>query len=259
MTTTSRRSAPRISEGSGAHDRPTGLTGDGRPDNAGGWERRCRPVGSARAAWRWLEDPDPGQPPFLREVTELTRCSAGTCPATTRRLFSTAMLSVDIRSLDGRAVELEGSIDPEDAVWLDGDIRPSSPVTVHGRLSSAGEGRYYFTGEFRGTAFGECTRCLTEVSVRAGDSMQCLFVESGEDGLDDDPDVFLLDGKSSSIDLRPAVREGWLLAAPTFVLCREDCKGLCPTCGGDRNTAACSCASDGDARWAALHERPTEP
>jgi len=169
------------------------------------------------------------------------------------------MLSVDIRSLDGRAVELEGSIDPEDAVWLDGDIRPSSPVTVHGRLSSAGEGRYYFTGEFRGTAIGECTRCLIEVSVRAGDSIQCLFVESGEDGLEDDPDVFLLDGKSSSIDVRPAVREGWLLAVPTFVLCRADCKGLCPTCGVDRNTTACSCASDGDARWAALRERPTEP
>ena len=168
------------------------------------------------------------------------------------------MLSVDIRSLSGQAVTLEGEIAPDDPVWLEGDIRPSSPVTVHGRLSSAGEGRYYFTGEFAGTAVGECTRCLTEVSVRAGDSIQCLFVESGEDGLDDDPDVFLLDAKSSSIDLRPAVREGWILAVPPFVLCREDCKGLCPTCGVDRNTTACDCAASGDARWAALRERTTE-
>jgi uncharacterized protein len=168
------------------------------------------------------------------------------------------MLSVDIRTLDGQAVLMEGEILPDDAVWLDTDVRPSSPVTVHGRLSNAGEGRYYFTGEFDGTAVGECTRCLNEVLVRAGDSIQCLFAESGEDGLDDDPDVFLLDARSSSIDLRPAVREGWILAVPSFVLCRDDCKGLCLTCGVDRNTTACSCASAGDARWAALHERTSE-
>ncbi len=169
-----------------------------------------------------------------------------------------AMLSVDLRSLDGQAVQVEGSIDPADAVWLDGDIRPSSPVTVQGRLSSAGEGRYYFTGEFDGSAVGECTRCLIEVPVRAGDSIQCLFVSSDEDGLDDDPDVFLLDAKSRSIDVRPAVREGWILAVPPFVLCREDCKGLCPTCGVDRNTTACSCAVPGDARWAGLSEPTTD-
>jgi len=168
------------------------------------------------------------------------------------------MLSVDIRNLDGAAVALEGAIAPDDALWLDGDIRPSSPVTVHGRLSSAGDGRYYFTGEFEGTAVGECTRCLIEVSVRAGDTLQCLFVESDEDGLGDDPDVFLLDRKSSRIDVRPAVREGWLLAVPPFVLCRDDCKGLCLNCGVDRNATACTCASAGDARWAALKERTAE-
>ncbi|MDZ7630504.1 MAG: hypothetical protein U5K74_03845 [Gemmatimonadaceae bacterium] len=116
-----------------------------------------------------------------------------------------AMLSVDLRSLEGQAVQLEGSIDPDDAVWLDGDVRPSSPVTVQGRLSGAGEGRYYFTGEFEGSAVGECTRCLIEVPVRAGDSIQCLFVSDDEDGLDDDPDVFLLDAK---LALRPRPPSG---------------------------------------------------
>lgn len=182
----------------------------------------------------------------------------GTCLRSTARLFFAVMLSVDLRSLDGQSVTLEGSIDPDDAIWLEGDVRPSSPVTVHGRLSSAGDGRYYFTGEFDGSAVGECTRCLIEVSVRAGDSIQCLFVSSDEDGLDDDPDVFLLDAKSRTIDVRPAVREGWILAVPPFVLCRDDCKGLCPTCGVDRNVTACSCASMADARWAALPERATD-
>ena len=86
---------------------------------------------------------------------ELSHDAVGTCLVLTARLFSVAMLSVDLRSLDGQAVQVDGSIDPSDAVWLDGDIRPSSPVTVQGRLSRAGEGRYYFTGEFDGSAVGE--------------------------------------------------------------------------------------------------------
>ena len=189
---------------------------------------------------------------------ELSHDAVGTCLASPTGLFFAAMLSVDLRSLDAHAVTLEGSLDPSDPVWLEGDVRPSSPVTVHGRLSGAGDGRYYFSGDFEGMAIGECTRCLTEVPVRAGDSIQCLFVSSDEDGLDDDPDVFLLDAKSRTIDVRPAVREGWILAVPPFVLCREDCKGLCPTCGVDRNTTSCGCASNADAQWDALRERTTE-
>jgi uncharacterized protein len=177
----------------------------------------------------------------------------------TASLFFKAMLSVDLRALDGQAVVVDGSIGPDDSIWIDGDVRPSSPVTVHGRLSKAGDGRYYFTCDFEGSAVGECTRCLTEVLVRAGDSLQCLFADSGEDGLDDDPDVFLLDAQARSIDVRPAVREGWILAVPPFVLCRDDCKGLCQTCGIDRNLGSCACAPAGDPRWAALTERTTDP
>ena len=157
------------------------------------------------------------------------------------------MLSVDLRSLEGQAAQVDGEIAPDSSLWLGVAVPPCSPVTVHGRLSGAGDGRYYFTGEFEGSAVGECTRCLKEVLVRAGDSIQCLFVESDEDGLDDDPDVFLLDSKSRRIDVGPAVREGWILAVPSFVLCREDCIGLCPTCGVDRNTTACACTSTDDA------------
>jgi len=36
-------------------------------------------------------------------------------------------------------------------------------------------------------------------------------------------------------------------------LCREDCQGLCPVCGADKNTGTCSCEeSTPDPRWAAL-------
>jgi uncharacterized protein len=57
------------------------------------------------------------------------------------------------------------------------------------------------------------------------------------------------------IDIDLLVREELLLAAPVQVLCQQGCKGICPTCGADRNAAACDCGSaEIDPRWAGLKE-----
>jgi len=53
--------------------------------------------------------------------------------------------------------------------------------------------------------------------------------------------------------LEDAVREQVLLSVPLKVVCREECKGLCPTCGKNRNAESCGCAPPlGDPRWSAL-------
>jgi glycerol-3-phosphate acyltransferase PlsX len=55
------------------------------------------------------------------------------------------------------------------------------------------------------------------------------------------------------LDVDEIVKEQVLLAVPTRMLCREDCKGICPECGTDRNTGECDCVTnDIDPRWAAL-------
>jgi uncharacterized protein len=50
------------------------------------------------------------------------------------------------------------------------------------------------------------------------------------------------------------LREQVLLAVPLKVICRQDCKGLCPQCGKNLNTESCSCAEPTDERWSALKE-----
>jgi uncharacterized protein len=53
------------------------------------------------------------------------------------------------------------------------------------------------------------------------------------------------------LDLGEAVREQILLGLPLKPLCREDCQGLCPRCGKDRNLGPCGCAPEeepGDSR-----------
>jgi uncharacterized protein len=55
--------------------------------------------------------------------------------------------------------------------------------------------------------------------------------------------------------LEDALREQVLLALPLKVICREDCRGLCPHCGTNLNIGQCSCAEPAeDPRWAALKD-----
>jgi uncharacterized protein len=50
----------------------------------------------------------------------------------------------------------------------------------------------------------------------------------------------------------PLVEEQVQLEVPLKALCRDDCRGLCPMCGADRNLAPCVCKPPGDERWKSL-------
>jgi uncharacterized protein len=74
--------------------------------------------------------------------------------------------------------------------------------------------------------------------------------DDGAEVNEEDIDVFPFDGER--IDLEPVFREQFVLAVPYAPLCMETCKGLCPQCGIDRNTASCNCEPPIDPRLAAL-------
>ena len=153
------------------------------------------------------------------------------------------MLSIPVRTVLAGAVQVSGSLDADDAIWEAGDGVPVGTISVVGRLSVAGTGRYYFSGQFSGSAHGECRRCLTEMQTPVHVESQLIFAEDLSES-EDDPDVYPVAGgkRGDEIDLRPALREQWLLEVPAFVLCHPDCKGLCLTCGANLNQGACSCA-----------------
>lgn len=162
------------------------------------------------------------------------------------------MLSFDIRSLETRAAQVNGSLSPEDPIWQEGDLRPTDPILVKGRLSSAGEGRFYFTGRIQGHTQLPCRLCLEEVDVEVDEDVHLLLAETGAEEAED-PDVFLYDPAERMLDLRPAVRENWLLTVPGYAQCSDDCKGLCATCGTNLNENTCNCTTTTtDSRWDAL-------
>jgi uncharacterized protein len=161
------------------------------------------------------------------------------------------MLSFDIRSLESHAATVDAWLSPDDSVWKAGDPKPSQPVHVTGRVSAAGPGRFYWHGRLEGDVDMPCRRCLADATAHVADEAHVIFAEEGDEDTDD-PDVYRLPDSADELDLRPSIREQWLLAVPQFALCREDCKGLCPKCGADLNAGSCGCPPASDSRWEAL-------
>ena len=161
------------------------------------------------------------------------------------------MLRVDLRELArGGAVDTQGELKQDDPALEGVDISLREPVSVAGRLQSIGEGRFYWQGTARTVVEGECRRCLTPVATPLQLEIGALFTQDPE--AVDDPDSYPVAPDAAEIDVTRAVREELLLAAPRYVLCREDCEGFCPQCGKDLNAGPCGCAPAADARWQPL-------
>ena len=91
-----------------------------------------------------------------------------------------------------------------------------------------------------------CRRCLTDVSGTAVGVVDELYQI---DPLD--PDAYVIE--DGQLDLAPLIRETALLELDIERVCRDECAGLCPVCGVDRNVTECSCdTAVSDERWAAL-------
>ena len=160
------------------------------------------------------------------------------------------MLQVDLRELARGAVETRADLPANDPLFEGLDVVLTDPVRVAGRLQAAGEGRFYWHGSLGTRMAGQCRRCLAAVSVPVEATIDALFSHD-PDALED-PSSYGLAPEATEIDLRPAVREELLLAVPRWVVCREDCRGLCPRCGKDLNAGPCDCPPAVDSRWRGL-------
>ncbi|MDD6351252.1 MAG: DUF177 domain-containing protein [Lachnospiraceae bacterium] len=86
-----------------------------------------------------------------------------------------------------------------------------------------------------------CDRCLTDVSIRVPAEVNLeLSLEDGKpDHLTDGEAVNFVEDKSLDVD--QMILDELLLNWPVKVLCKEDCKGLCPVCGQNLNEKDCGC------------------
>jgi uncharacterized protein len=94
---------------------------------------------------------------------------------------------------------------------------------------------------------GVCRRCTTPVS---GELRIAVHERFGDGPAFSEDEMYPI--ADDAIDLGPLVRDAIVLDLPMAPLCREDCAGLCPQCGADRNEGECGCVAPVDPRWANL-------
>jgi len=164
---------------------------------------------------------------------------------------------VDLTETDNWPKAFEVTVGPEE-VHLDTAVaRLKGPVRASGQIERHA-GWTEVEGVIQAQAQVDCSRCLEPIDRSLSIKFDIRFLSS-EDGSErtekevnkSDLDSSVID--DDRIDLTEVVREQVLLDLPEQIFCKEDCKGLCPKCGSNRNLIDCSCQDeDIDPRWAAL-------
>lgn len=111
----------------------------------------------------------------------------------------------------------------------------ADPVTVKGTvINRAGIVILSYTADF--TLNAVCDRCLAEFERHFSYDYEHVLVRSSNT----DNDEYIVT-EADMLDLDEVVIMDILLQLPSKMLCKEDCKGLCPHCGTDLNYNECNC------------------
>jgi DUF177 domain-containing protein len=157
-------------------------------------------------------------------------------------------LDVDVRDLLGhpgshRTVRVE---EPVEGLRTElAHVPEDAPVAAELLMESVVEG-ILASGPVAGTMRLTCARCLKPFDASFQIEVRELFTPAASEGDEEYP------VQEGFVDLTPMIRDNVVPVMPFAPLCRQDCLGLCPRCGGDRNLGECSCSEPVDERWSAL-------
>jgi len=174
---------------------------------------------------------------------------------------------IEIRELELHPVDFQETL-PPGALDLGADVRQRALLTTSGRAQLVEEhhGKHQvikdirLAGELQTGLELPCARCLEPVMQDVNRKFDLLYRPQGTDAGQEELSVTAAEAeigyyRGEGLLLEDVLREQVLLSAPYRVLCREDCQGLCPVCGKNRNAELCACTQPtGDPRWAALKE-----
>ena len=168
-------------------------------------------------------------------------------------------MRIELASLQGGKGRFSHEYSEGQLVLEDSRVRLISPPKVDGTVSTVGSG-VRVAGQVVARVQVECDRCLKPVELPVDSTFKVEFVSTDDyrsqhetELSEEDLDRTVFEG--DAIDIDALVAEEVLLAIPDHQLCEENCKGICPACGADRNSANCGCDTvEVDPRWAGLKE-----
>ena len=139
------------------------------------------------------------------------------------------MVRVDISQI----IDHVGGIQPFSVVVASQDIGENEPwvqedISVSGQIVNVGT-VFRLTGTITANAKLECCRCLK------------VFERAVSFEFEEEFDVLAFGYPDDWIDIAEPIRAALIFQEPMQPFCNDDCKGLCPHCGADRNRTDCGC------------------
>ena len=167
---------------------------------------------------------------------------------------------ITTQQLERKPVPFSVEIQPGD-IELDSRLTQVSPLSAEGRATLLNQslGEIRVAGTLNVNVSSACDRCLEATSLPIQSAFDLVYVPAPEEGAGeaevDERGIEVGYYEGPGLVLNDILREVVLLALPMQFVCQENCKGICPVCGQNRNTQDCDCYLDtGDDRWSKLRD-----
>ncbi len=166
------------------------------------------------------------------------------------------------KPIDFREELAPGVVDLGSELRQTGMLESSGQATLipehHGRKKVINDIRV--VGGVALTVEANCARCLEPVVREVRRSFDLLYRPLGSDAGREETSLAVAEAdigyyQGEGLELKDVLREQVLLEVPIRMVCREQCRGLCPRCGQNLNLGPCKCPEPvADARWEALKD-----
>ncbi|MBO5792279.1 MAG: DUF177 domain-containing protein [Lentisphaeria bacterium] len=155
------------------------------------------------------------------------------------------MIKFSVSRVEKEPILLEGTEGPEFWALPENDPYTSDEEVEYELQVRSAAGSILVTGWVRGTVNAVCGRCLEPVTMEiSAEDIELYYAKS--------------DIHEEELDITADVRDELLIELPMNPLCSDECEGLCPVCGVNRNKTECQCSRQGNLAWGALDSIVTE-
>ena len=168
---------------------------------------------------------------------------------------------LNIKEMEVRRIRFDETFEPGQIDFSDTGLRQVSGIHAEGSASvlENSDGEMRVQGRFTGTFEADCDRCLATALYPLDNAFDLFYrpppiLDADEVKIDEgEAEIGFYEGLG--LELADVIKEQVLLELPMQRICREDCKGICPFCGANRNEVACEChIKPADDRWRALEK-----
>ena len=165
-------------------------------------------------------------------------------------------MKIDITDIIERDGAVKHSVTDVDKLSDRNTGSGKSIVDVQGVIHIEGEiynheGILDISAQIFGQLKAQCYRCLEDITAPFSVHMEETFERAnGSKNLDN------YEYSGHILDISQAVIDSVYLNIPYRMLCKSDCKGLCPKCGSNLNQKECGCIeqSEENGRFSALKD-----